>query len=60
VGEEVAVVQVVVSVVEEVVLMEDPVVEVLDGVFEEDAEVEVVLRQVKSRCGSKCRGAGVE
>ena len=53
-------VQAVASVVEEVVLMEGSVVEVLEMVFEEDAEVEVVLRQVKSRCGSKCRGAGVE
>ena len=49
-------VQVVASVVEEVVLMEDPVVEVLDGVFEEDAEVEVVVRQVRSNC--HCAGIG--
>jgi hypothetical protein len=55
VGEEVAVVRVVASVVEEVVVVEGLVVEVLDGVFEEDAEVEVVVRQVRSRC----RSAGV-
>ena len=54
------VVRVVATVIDEVVLMEGSVVEVLEMVFEEDAEVEVVLRQVKSRCGSKCRGAGVE
>jgi hypothetical protein len=45
VGEGVTVVRVVVSVVEEVVAMEGSVVEALDGVFEEDAEV----RQVRCR-----------
>jgi hypothetical protein len=59
VGEEVAVVRVVASVVEEVVVVEGLVVEVLDGVFEEDAEVEVVVRQVGSRGGSNWHCAGV-
>ena len=54
-GEEVVVVRVVATVVDEVVLMEGSVVEVLEVVLEEDAEVEVALRQVKSRC----RSAGV-
>lgn len=49
------VVRVVATVVDEVVLMEGSVVEVLEVVLEEDAEVEVALRQVKSRC----RSAGV-
>ena len=44
---------------DDMLLVEELVV-VVEVVFEKDAEVEVVLRQVKSRCGSKCRGAGVE
>ena len=50
-----AAVRVVASVVEDVVVIKDSVVEVLEVVLEEDAEVEVALRQVKSRC----RSAGV-